>query len=51
METGDEGVSNFHLNRTVGVISQFTKFEILSLDCNLIEGFQILEKLETLYGI
>ena len=31
-------------------ISQFTKFEVLSLDCNHVEGFQISEKLETLCG-
>ena len=31
-------------------ISQFTKFEVLSFDCNHVEGFQKSEKLEPLYG-
>ena len=31
-------------------ISQFAKFEVLSLDCNHVEGFQNSEKLVTLYG-
>ena len=31
-------------------INQFTKFEVLSLDYNHIEGFQNSEKLETLCG-
>ena len=30
--------------------SQFTTFEVLLLDCNHVKGFQILEKLGTLYG-
>ena len=54
METRREFL-NFHL---IGVhrkkddikISQFTKFEVLSLDCNHVEGFQKAKKLETLYG-
>ena len=32
-------------------ISPFTKFEVRSIDCNHVEGFQNLEKLETLYGL
>ena len=31
-------------------MSQFTKFEFLSLDCNYAEGFGKLERSETLYG-
>ena len=32
-------------------ISQFTKCEVLSLDCNHVEGVQKSEILQTLYGI
>ena len=50
-------VLNFHLLET-GVhrkndrikISQFTKFMVLSLDSNHVEGFQKHGKIETLYG-
>ena len=31
-------------------ISRFTKFEVLSLDCDHVERFQKSEKLENLYG-
>ena len=31
-------------------ISQFTKFVVLSSDCDHVEGFQKSEKLETFYG-
>ena len=31
-------------------IIRFTKFEVLSLDCNHVKGFQKSAKLETLYG-
>ena len=31
-------------------ISRFTKFEVLSLDCDHVEGFQKSEILETLYA-
>ena len=55
METGDKFL-NFHsIRKSVHhkkdhiKISQFTKFEVLLLDCNHVEGFQKLEKLET-YG-
>ena len=40
METGDEFK-----------ISWFTKFGVVSLDFNHVEGFQKSEKLETLYGL
>ena len=36
---------------TLLITTQFTKFKVLSLDCNHAEGFQKSEKLETLYGI
>ena len=57
METGEE-FSNFHFirnwspshERSQIKISQFIKFELLSLECNRVEGFQKLEKLESLYG-
>ena len=57
METGDE-FFNFHFirnwspshERSQIKISQFTKFELLSLECNRVEGFQKLKKLESLYG-
>ena len=57
METWDEFL-NF-ISSEIGVhhkkdqikISQFTKFEFLSLDCNHEEGFQNSEKLETFYGL
>ena len=57
MKTRDE-LLNFHLIRNWSPdhkkdhikISQFTKFEVLSLDCNHVEGFQKSEILETLYG-
>ena len=49
METGDEFLN---LNLKIGArhkkdhikISQFTKFEVVSLDCNHVEGFQKSEK-------
>ena len=31
-------------------INPFTKFEVLWLDCNHLEGFQKSEKIKTLYG-
>ena len=51
METGDEVLRVYHKKDRIG-ISQFTKFEVLSLDCNHLGGssFLKLEKLETLYG-
>ena len=57
METGDK--FSIFISSEIGVlhkkdhikISQFTKFEVVSLDCNHGEGFQKIEKLETLYGL
>ena len=50
-ETGDEFL-NFHFIRNWSPsqkdhikIRQFTKFEVTSLDCNQVEGFQKLEKI------
>ena len=48
---------NFSFNQNFGVhhkkdhikVSQFTKFEVLPLDCNHVKGFQKSEKLDTLY--
>ena len=56
-EAGDEFL-NFHFNQKIGVhykkdhikVSQFTKFEVLLLDCNRGKGFQKSEKLETVVG-
>ena len=57
METGDKFLNfNFirngvHQKKDHIKISQFTKFEVLSLDCNHIhvEGFQKLAKLQTVW--
>ena len=46
MKTRDNFL-NFHLIRNWSPsqeISQFTKFEVLSLECNRVEGFQKLGK-------
>ena len=55
MESGNEFL-NFSLiivshKKDLINISQFTKFEVLFLDCNHGVGFQKSEKLETLYGL
>ena len=44
------GVWNYNGELSVPEFSQFTKSDVLSLDCDHVEGFQILDKLETLYG-
>ena len=56
IETGDK-LFNFHLVRNWSPsredhikISQSTKFDVLSLDCNRVGGFEKLERLETMYG-
>ena len=55
MKTGD-GVKTFiqseivvHHEKDHTKITQFTKFEVLSLDYNHVEGFQKSDKLETLW--
>ena len=51
METRKEFL-NFHLIMKDHInISQFTKSEVLSLDCYWIAFKQSLKKLETLYGV
>ena len=54
METGDEFlIFNYQqlesIKNVYMEITQFTTFEVLSLDCNHVEGFQKSEKLETVW--
>ena len=54
METGDEFLMHYseigvHHKKDHKEISQFTKFEVMLLDCNHAEGFQKLEILETVW--
>ena len=46
METGEELFRNWRLYKKDHIkISQFTKFEVLSLDCNHVEGYKKSEKI------
>ena len=48
--SGELCTVTFHHKKDHIKICLFTKFEVLSLDCNHVEGFQKSEKIETLYG-